>query len=130
MLQGITKDTPWPILKLEVGDSHELQTHRLGSFTLGGLNCWENWMLLSRTALSAQGEDLHVAVWPGSQSNTFDITQYIAKESCSYVASVSAMMKAEDISPDLPSAELMKKKTSLATWRMAGPASQARMVNG
>lgn len=29
------------------------------------LNCWENyWMPLPRTALYAQGEDLHVAVWP------------------------------------------------------------------
>jgi nitrilase len=68
-------------------------------------------MPLSRTALYAQGEDLHVAVWPGSQRNTYDITKFIAKESRSYVASVSALMKAEHISPDLPQAELIRKNS-------------------
>ncbi|MBT8271334.1 MAG: carbon-nitrogen hydrolase family protein, partial [Bacteroidia bacterium] len=56
------------------GDGHGLKTHKLESFTVGGLNCWENWMPLPRAALYAQGEDLHVAVWPGSDHNTRDIT--------------------------------------------------------
>ena len=89
------------------GDGHGLQTHSLGSFTVGGLNCWENWMPLSRTALYAMGEDLHVAVWPGSQRNTFDITKFIAKESRSYVISVSGLMRKEDIHPDLPHSQLI-----------------------
>ena len=41
--------------------------HPLPPFTVGGLNCWENWMPLARTALQAQGENLHVAVWPGAK---------------------------------------------------------------
>lgn len=69
-------------------------------------------MPLSRTALYAQGEDLHVAVWPGSQNNTFDITKFIAKESRSYVVSVSALMNAEDISPELPHGEMIKNNSS------------------
>ncbi len=89
------------------GDGHGLQTHSLGSFTVGGLNCWENWMPLSRTALYAMGEDLHVAVWPGSQRNTFDITKFIAKESRSYVISVSGLMRKTDIHPDLPHSQLI-----------------------
>ena len=48
------------------GDGNGLVTHNLGEFTVGGLNCWENWMPLSRAALYAQGEDVHVACWPGS----------------------------------------------------------------
>ena len=88
-----------------IGDGHGLQVHRLGAFTVGGLNCWENWMPLSRTALYALGEDLHIAVWPGSERNTFDITKFIAKESRSYVISVSGLMRKEDISNDLPHAE-------------------------
>ena len=52
------------------GDGHGLRTHALGAFRVGGLNCWENWMPLARTALYAQGEDLHIAVWPGSRRNT------------------------------------------------------------
>jgi nitrilase len=79
------------------GDGHGLRTHPLRRFHVGGLNCWENWMPLSRVALYAQGEDLHVAVWPGSVRNTRDITRFIALESRSYVISVSGLMRREDI---------------------------------
>jgi len=84
------------------GDGHGLRTHPLGAFTVGGLNCWENWLPLARAALYAQGEDLHVAIWPGSQRNTQDITRFIAKESRSFVVSVSGLMRPEDIDPGLP----------------------------
>jgi len=57
------------------GDGHGLQAHKLGAFTLGGLNCWENWMPLSRVALYGQGANVHVSVWPGSVRNTKDITR-------------------------------------------------------
>lgn len=56
------------------GDGAGLRTHALRAFHAGGLNCWENWMPLSRAALYAQGEDLHVAVLPGGSRNTRDIT--------------------------------------------------------
>jgi nitrilase len=79
------------------GDGHGLRTHALGPFHVGGLNCWENWMPLSRAALYTQGEDLHIAVWPGSERNTRDITRFIALESRSYVASVSGLMQPSDI---------------------------------
>ena len=75
------------------GDGHGLQVHPLKNFTVGGLNCWENWMPLPRTALYGQGEDLHVAVWPGSDHNTKDITRFIARESRSFVISVSSLMQ-------------------------------------
>ncbi|MDH4018935.1 MAG: hypothetical protein OEU84_04985, partial [Xanthomonadales bacterium] len=48
------------------GDGHGLRVHDLHGFRVGGLNCWENWMPLPRSALYAQGENVHVAVWPGS----------------------------------------------------------------
>ncbi len=84
------------------GDGHGLQVHDLKEFKIGGLNCWENWMPLSRTALYAQGENIHVAVWPGSKRNTEDITPFIAKESRSFVLSVSSYMRKEDIPKDIP----------------------------
>ena len=68
----------------------------LKKFTLGGLNCWENWMPLPRASLYGQGEDLHIAVWPGSDHNTKDITRFIARESRSFVLSVSSLMKTEN----------------------------------
>jgi len=88
-----------------IGDGHGLQVHSLGPFTVGGLNCWENWMPLSRAALYSQGEDLHIAVWPGSRRNTIDLTPVIAKESRSYVISVSALMRKEDINDEIPHAD-------------------------
>ncbi len=79
------------------GDGHGLRTHPLGVFHVGGLSCWENWMPLARSTLYAQGEDLHVAVWPGAVRNTHEITRFIAMESRSYVVSVSGLMRREDI---------------------------------
>ena len=89
------------------GDGHGLRVHPLGAFTVGGLNCWENWMPLVRSALYAQGEDLHIAIWPGSLRNTEDITRMIAKESRSFVVSVSGLMRKEDISQDIPHADTL-----------------------
>jgi nitrilase len=79
------------------GDGQGLRTHQIGPFHAGGLNCWENWMPLARAALYAQGEDLHVAVWPGGLHNTREITRFIAFEARSYVASVSGLMRNTDI---------------------------------
>lgn len=87
------------------GDGHGLRTHKLGKFTVGGLNCWENWMPLARTALYAQGEDLHIAVWPGSLRNTKDITRFIALESRSFVVSVSGIMRKSNLPDHLPGFE-------------------------
>jgi len=84
------------------GDGNGLQVHSLKRFTVGGLNCWENWMPLPRTALYGQGENLHIAVWPGSEHNTKDITRFIARESRSFVISVSSLMKKEDFPSDTP----------------------------
>ncbi|CAM1342815.1 carbon-nitrogen hydrolase family protein [Tenacibaculum amylolyticum] len=84
------------------GDGNGLQVHPLKAFTVGGLNCWENWMPLPRTALYAQGENLHIAVWPGAEKNTFDITKFIAKESRSFVVSVSGYMSIEDFPKTTP----------------------------
>ena len=92
------------------GDGNGLQTHSLKQFTLGGLNCWENWMPLPRASLYAQGEDLHVAVWPGSDHNTKDITRFIARESRSFVISVSALMKIEDFPQGTPHLEKIFEK--------------------
>ena len=87
------------------GDGHGLRTHKLGDFTVGGLNCWENWMPLSRAALYAQGEDLHIACWPGCLRNTEDLTPILAKEGRSYCVSVSAIMRPEDVRDDTPYAD-------------------------
>lgn len=93
------------------GDGNGLQVHKLKDFCVGGLNCWENWMPLPRTALYGLGENLHIAVWPGSKSNTEDITRFIAKESRSFVISVSSLMRVEDFPKETPHLEKILEKS-------------------
>jgi nitrilase len=87
------------------GDGHGMRVHPLAPFTVGGLNCWENWMPLARAAMYAQGEDLHVAVWPGGVHNTIDITRFIAREARSYVLSASGLMRKSDFPFETPHLE-------------------------
>ncbi len=84
------------------GDGYGLRVHPLKEFTVGGLNCWENWLPLARTSLYGQGEDLHVAVWPGSIRNTEDISRFIAKEARSFVVSVGGLMNIKDFPSNTP----------------------------
>jgi nitrilase len=94
-----------------IGDGNGLQVRNLNGFTVGALNCWENWMPLVRSTLYAQGEDLHIALWPGSVRNTSEITRFIAKESRSYVISVSSLLHKRDIPSSLPIADEMMAKS-------------------
>ena len=64
-------------------------------------------MPMARAALYGQGEDLHVAIWPGSDRNTRDITRFVARESRSYVLSASSVMTTDDIPASVPHRELI-----------------------
>ncbi len=90
------------------GDGHGLRVHHIGAFTVGGLNCWENWMPLPRATLYGLGEDLHVAVWPGGLHNTKDITRFIALESRSFVVSASGLMTRDGITDAVPHAQQIR----------------------
>ncbi|WP_338764577.1 carbon-nitrogen hydrolase family protein [Bernardetia sp. ABR2-2B] len=94
-------------LSWAAGDGNGLQVHSLKEFTVGGLNCWENWMPLARTALYGLGEDLHIAVWPGAIRNTEDITRFMAKEGRSFVVSVSGLMRKEDFPKNTPHLDII-----------------------
>ncbi|WP_435156860.1 carbon-nitrogen hydrolase family protein [Haladaptatus sp. DFWS20] len=47
------------------GDPSSLSVHETDVGTVGGLICYENHMTLSKAALCAMGEEIHVAAWPG-----------------------------------------------------------------
>jgi len=96
-------------LSWATGDGHGLRTHRIGAFTLGALNCWENWMPLVRAAMYAQGEDLHVASWPGNDYNTRDVTRFAAREGRSYVVAASSLMRRRDIPDSVPHAAMLRR---------------------
>jgi nitrilase len=84
------------------GDAAGLLAHRFSGTRVSGLNCWENWMPLARTALYAQGTQVHVAVWPGSARLTEDITRFIAREGRVFVVSVGALYRSEHIPDGFP----------------------------
>ncbi|WP_395792214.1 carbon-nitrogen hydrolase family protein [Aquimonas sp.] len=90
------------------GDGHGLRTFDLDGLKLGALNCWENWMPLARSALYAQGLDIHVAAWPGSVRNTEDITRFIAREGRCFVLSVGGLMRRQDVPAHLPESALLR----------------------
>ncbi len=89
------------------GDGAGLVTHPVGSFTVGALNCWENWMPLARSALYAAGENLHVMLWPGDLRLTEQITRFVALEARSFVISVSGLLRCEDVPQTVPHREAM-----------------------
>ncbi|MEO1517740.1 MAG: carbon-nitrogen hydrolase family protein [Bacteroidota bacterium] len=89
------------------GDGYGLRTFPIGPFTMGGLNCWENWMPLPRAALYGMGEDLHLALWPGCVRNTEILTRFLAREGRSYVVSVCGLMRREDFPATTPHVDLI-----------------------
>jgi nitrilase len=95
------------------GDGAGLQVHELtDGFRVGGLNCWENWMPLARAALYAQGENIHVASWPGSVRNTQDITRFIAAESRSWVLSASSILSPDQLPDSFPGRDLIMENAN------------------
>lgn len=91
------------------GDGNGLVVHTLNDFTLGSLNCWENWMPTARAVLQAQGEDVHIALWPGNITNTQEITRHIAREGRSFAVSVSSLMRRKDIPKETPHYDTLMK---------------------
>jgi nitrilase len=89
------------------GDGAGLVVHDFGGARLSGLNCWENWMPLARTAMYGQGAQIHVATWPGSARLTGDISRFIAREGRVFVVSVGAVYRAEHIPEGFPLANQM-----------------------
>jgi len=84
------------------GDGHGLRVHRYAGTRIGGLNCWENWMPQARHALYAQGEELHVSVWPGNPRNSADITRFIALEGRVFSLAVNGLISLSDVPTDFP----------------------------
>jgi len=89
-------------LSWATGDGAGLIVRAVGPFQVGRLLCWENWMPLARAALSAAGEDLHVAQWPGSARLTGELTRFAAREGRSFVVSASALLRASDLPAGVP----------------------------
>jgi nitrilase len=90
------------------GDGAGLVVHEWDGVRLSGLNCWENWMPLARTAMYTQGAQIHVATWPGSAKLTEDISRFVAREGRLFVISVGAVYRSEHVPDGFPLAEQMR----------------------
>lgn len=89
------------------GDGAGLRAHDFAGTTVSGLNCWENWMPLARTAMYAQGTQVHVAGWPGSPAISHDISRFVAMEGRIFVISTGAVLRNEHIPDDFPLRQAM-----------------------
>jgi len=90
-----------------MGDGHGLRVSEVEGWRVGALNCWENWMPAARLALYAQGEELHVSLWPGSPANTADISRFAAREGRVFVLAASGVLRADDLPADLVGRDAM-----------------------
>lgn len=56
----------------------------------------------ARHALYAQGEELHVSVWPGNPRNTEDIARFVAKEGRVFSLAANGLISLSDVPTDFP----------------------------
>ena len=92
------------------GDGQGLEAHELDGARVAALNCWENWMPQARHALYAEGEEVHVALWPGGMHNTGDITRFIALEGRVFVLSACGLLRRSDVPDGWPLADALPKR--------------------
>jgi len=107
------------------GDGAGLRVHDAGGLRVGGLNCWENWMPPARHALYADGEELHVATWPGWAGQTSDICRFVALEGRVAVLAPAGLLSPDDVPADFPLAGAMRADADRFTFdggsAVAGP---------
>jgi len=82
------------------GDANGLVVHQFGDLRVGGLNCWENWMPISRFAMYAGGEDVHISVWPGNASVSNNATKLIAIEGRVWSLNSTGLLSLSDVPED------------------------------
>jgi len=88
------------------GDAHGLVVHDTPVGRVGGLICWENWMPLARFTMHAQGEQIHVAVWPDVPEMNLLAARSYAFEGRCFVIAPGARLLGSDLPQDMPAADV------------------------
>jgi len=89
------------------GDGHGLVVQDVDGWRVGALNCWENWMPQARFALYAQGEEVHLSLWPGSPALTTDAARFAALEGRVYSVAAAGVARADELAADLPARDAL-----------------------
>jgi nitrilase len=89
------------------GDGSTLHVFDTPLGRLGGLVCWEHWMPLTRFAMHAKGEQVHVAVWPDADDVHHLASRHYAFEGRCYVLCVGGYSRASDLPADFELLEAM-----------------------
>ena len=89
------------------GDGSTLHVFETPLGRLGGLICWEHWMPLTRFAMHAKGEQIHVAVWPDADDVHHLASRHYAFEGRCYVLCVGSYATARALPKDFELAEVM-----------------------
>jgi nitrilase len=90
------------------GDGSTLHVFDTPFGRLGGLVCWEHWMPLTRFAMHAKGEQVHVAAWPDADDVHQLASRHYAFEGRCYVLCVGSYATAHDLPDDFELAEAMR----------------------
>jgi nitrilase len=89
------------------GDGSTLHVFDTPFGRLGGLICWEHWMPLTRFAMHAKGEQVHVAAWPDADDVHQLASRHYAFEGRCYVLCVGSYATARDLPADFELAQAM-----------------------
>ena len=81
------------------GDGSDLEVYELPFAKIGGLICWENYMPLARYALSAWGEQIHLAPTWDRGEPWLSTMRHVAKEGRNFVVGCCQAFHKKDI-PD------------------------------
>lgn len=96
------KPTAFERLVWAEGDAHGIRVHEWNGVRVGGLCCAENLQPLLRHTLYAQGEQIHVSVWPGQIRTSVAAANWTAFEGRVFVVSAVGVIGHSDIPATFP----------------------------
>ncbi|HEX7355614.1 MAG TPA: carbon-nitrogen hydrolase family protein [Mycobacteriales bacterium] len=82
------------------GDGSDLQVHTTNVGRIGASICWEHWMPLTRFAMHAKGEQIHVAAWPMMPETHHLASRHYAFEGRCFVICVGTYLRLSDVPDD------------------------------
>src|SRR5712692_7874503 len=92
------------------GDGSTLHVFETSVGRIGGLACWEHWMPLTRFAMHAKGEQIHVAAWPevgDPELHRFCTRHYAFEGRCFALCVMGARVGPEQLPDDFELREAM-----------------------